>query len=376
MKTMSVRLRNIYGAFVGGVLGTIFAGFLHPVGLPFGCFLGAALGFGHQEIIRAVSDVFSWFAVRAQSNLDLVSKYFNVQAERIGSWSIQLDWPHRSVSKVKLLSKWSLQRPAAIKLWWNAHPMNQELAVRVAAWIFFAVGNLALFLILIPAVRDGLKNVGSPFLDVLATALRLTSFILLAPVGHILVKNLDRIKMKEKRRLFWQRYERFSMTTKTNYFFHELKKIGIVQLSYCGYITAQVFLVPVMLVSSFLVVAVIAVGAGIVQGVHEVTRSEGYKFCAGVTLTVTSLTAWFTFPHWENQTAVWLSALFAGCASAVTVELTRPWLASFIEGHKRLQELSVVAIEDRIRPRLSALWNRLVKIDGFLWARLPQTSIN
>lgn len=376
MKTMSVRLRNIYGAFVGGVLGTIFAGFLHPVGLPFGCFLGAALGFGHQEIIRAVSTTFSRLTAWTYSTLGRVSESFSVRVERISSWRIKLDWLQRLVSQVRLLSQWSLQRPAVIKLWWNAHLMNQELAVRAAAWTFFIVGNLALFLILIPAVRDGLKNVGSPFLDVLATALRLTSFIIWAPVGYILVKNLDRIKKSEKRRLFRRRYKLFRATTKTNYFFHELKKIGIVQLSYCGYIAAQVFLVPVMVVFSFSVIAVIAVGAGIVQGVHEATRSEGYKFCASVTLTVTSLTAWFTFPHWENQTAVWLSALFAGCASAVTVELTRPWLASFIEDHKRLKALSAVAIEDRIRPRLSALWNRLVKIDGFLWARLPQTSIN
>ncbi len=51
MNTNSLDLRNLRGGFIGGVLGILAASYIHEIALPFGCILGAIVGFQWRALI-------------------------------------------------------------------------------------------------------------------------------------------------------------------------------------------------------------------------------------------------------------------------------------------------------------------------------------
>lgn len=364
MKERSVTRRNLVGAFWGGFLGILVAGYLHPAVLPIGCLLGVVVGWWHQEILVHVKRSCLRGVIRTRRSWEW-SKAFvltPVWELKDKAKGLRIDVGPAVVvfHAIMFGIVWLLRRPNAFRCWLRAHPMNRAYFIRVCAVItYYFIGTGLLFLPFYFLWSSGYFSVQSIHdngfgifygLGCLAVGVSLV----IIPIV------LDSEGLDETRRLrnFYRTWERFAAIGTLRFFFGEvyfLMKVwaftlAMMILSFLWFAGAgSVFVVCV--------VVPISAGVGIVKGVYAVSMRAGHWLCFGTTLVVTAITAWLTYPYLGDQRILWIVALCAGLASAGATEAIRRLIVWAFFLSDRLQAMNFAPLDGQLAGWCRLFWD-------------------
>lgn len=267
-KSRSVRARNVCGGFLGGVLGILACGFLHPLWLPVGCFLGVVIGWWYEDILLTIG------------------------------WTMRGVWPlsnmaHAIGNRLSLRKRWRI--------------------CRFVAQIFLAAQAISVLLVCALCIED-------PSAPVWAV----TGYYMFVGVLIAAFANQD----IEPATL----HASYDFYLLHGFLLSLLREIWLLLQEHwqCTFFVT-VMLVQYLVVMPIVAMMLLPVAAcvGFIKGVYLVSRHKGHWPCFIVTLTVTTMCAIAVHPHMSDPLMLWLSALAAGCLSGGLTEALRPLLARF-----------------------------------------------
>ena len=317
----NVTLRNLLGGFLGGIAGILSSGYLSPALLPVGVFLGVVAGWHCHDLCalgresRAVSTQVALKCAKSfRQSVETVARVCHLPTG-IG---VILGRAAFATGRATLLAA---HLPVRLCRWLSEHPTNRATAIRLGAFLLFALG--------IPAAGFYLEVhwLGlEPGNGSLAVPLLLSSFggSLVCLVHHVASPN-------EELSLMGQYYRDWSVIARRGVAVFALQVIAQNVRFAVGTAVFLAVAVPwatgTMLLSGTAVVGISAACA-----FHRAAKRGGHRVCLGVTLAVTAAT-WLAFRGtFADPRALWLSALSAGVASGILSEIARLTLAAVFEG--------------------------------------------
>lgn len=331
MKERTVRARNFLGALLGGMLGILGFGYIHPLALPFGCFLGVVIGWWHQEIWMEISGKFSqgvayWARLNEKAAGLVAVRIANSRKKEIMKPLLQ------KISKAVTFPYVFVRACARrIKSLVAEHPMNKAWLLSVSAQLL----NFAIIMVMIHYFEAWVKDIhgkGLIHLTFFPIVCSLTAAMIFA--GNATTKELG---LKDMNR-FYARWNYLLSHGSLRYFFKEVGEtfyriafffVFFISIATCYAIAGFVLLV---------VTALFCLIFGAVKGFYQAATKSGHWLCFGVTLVVTALSAWITFPWLGNKLWVWIIALATGLMSAAITEVVARLVVRYLERMTKLKQ--------------------------------------
>lgn len=369
MKLRSITQRNLLGAGLGGVLGILAAGYFHAALLPIGCLLGVLVGWWYEEIYQSSAD-----ACRAAlSRWHRFTSSITMPVCRLPEVTINLQ-PLRNVLGALLSALvWILRRPVALARWCNAHPMNSARLIRMMAGLVF-VGLSALWLVPFCrwCVRTAAIHPNDPAAVLFLVGLIVPIFSIFGPLlMHVESADTEVAEM----RVFYSDWARYADCGKLAYFKHDLLNFFRVQVTMLFFLTgAGAWFLTAGSAFVLFIVLPLSVIIGAIKGLCEVATRAGHWLCFAVTLVVTALSAWLSYPHFTNRTALWMVALFAGLLSALATEAVRCGLKYVFTTNWRARLIATSPVVEFLRPSGQGFWRLTSAVDDKFWKLLPMPS--
>lgn len=313
----TTRFRNFFGALLGGALGILLCGYIHPLALPFGCLVGCIAGYWFDYIWVSVVHAFDVVEVA-------LDRFNSRPGEVLRSWARLAHGAWES---------------------FLGHPLERaELLRTFAAWVFLLL-HFCAFAVCLVLIR---KIGGDASIAALIVTLIALGFAALAVVANSLSHNLassDDAKKKTlaKMRIFYATWERYG-DGGLGYVLLTLGDLFRTQLGIFLYIAGSLsWFVVAGGLFLLAVVAPAAAAMGFVRGVYYASHKDGYWFCFAVTLAITVLSAWLMYPNLQNGYTLWLAALSTGVASAVATDLAKQALQALFATSRTARSLVVVS---------------------------------
>jgi len=337
MKGRTVSTRNLIGAFLGGALGILAFGYLHPAVLPFGCLFGVVVGWWYEEIWKSITDSVSRGIAGTRHAWSRFTTFTHTPVKKL---SIDIGPGLTILHFFVCAFVWFLSRPIAFIRWLRAHPINRAYAIRTLAVLsYFALNILAIVSLAFATISK--DSVVMPLLFMIGGI-----GFLLGPLGY-LISDEETLKMR-KFYLVWERYSAsgpfwFFIKDLVNIFRYEISSI----LATCG---TLIWFFGIGGAFLLLVVIPISVAVGAIKGIYEVSMRAGHWLCFGTTVVVTALTAWIAYPYLNDVRVLWIAALFAGLASAVVTEGLRYSLVWFFSISERTQAVVSETLWEKLTP--------------------------
>lgn len=340
MTIRSAKFRNISGAFLGGMLGILLCGYIHPMALPFGCLVGCIVGYWYDHV---------W--VSAVHAFDIAEGAFGRFAGHPGN----------------TLRSWARR---AHRAWesYLGHPVDRAASLRTFASVAFLLLHCC---VLVLCIMWGYTIGGSTGVAAFAAAMVAVCFGIMAVLAtkgtHDLLSSLNVDKeMLVKMRIFytaWERYGngglRYALLAVADLFRTQLAMFLYIMGSLLWFITAGgLFLLAV--------VAPVAVAVGFVRGIYLASQKDGYWLCFAATLCTAALSAWLMYPYFENGYVLWVVALATGVASAAATDLARQALHALFAASRTARSLAVVPQRYRRRWVSKGFWGVSNSLGNFL----------
>jgi len=312
MSRRTVSQRNFIGAFLGGILGILAVGYLHPIALPFGCFIGVVIGWWHQEIYQFSANSFRRGIDRTYETLGDFTTF--VVTQNIG---------HNIGHKAKLLAVWFLSRPIALVKCLGARPLNRALAVGILALLTYSILNSFVSEVVASQVINYLYAIALP-IEIIKILILISGLMMIGAafsvVLYLVGENQETIlKMWGSSKSRWAIISR-----PFQFFIRVLAKIFLVEISMFFYLGAMlIWFTGIGAAFIFIVIAPISAIIGAVKAIYYVSTKTGHWLCFGTTVVVTALMALVTKPYLSDARVLWAVALLAGLTSAVATEAVR-----------------------------------------------------
>lgn len=314
MKNPSDMFRNLLGGFVGGSLGVLFAGFIHPLASPIGLLVGVLLGYWHDIIIGRciiVYEVFCRININFGGFSHKVSKWYRKASRMTKAWYFRRcrNFWHglRQVSPamycVGRALKWCVYAPFRGLAWLVAEP------IRVAS-IFSVLLVIVASVVLVAVSFEAVPDVGNPGgwdREIIGGILCLVSSLLVC---------VSRDASKEKQGA------RYSSLGPVRYVAKGFFPSFVQVLTSACMIVGMISGLFLAIISFMLVFFGGAIFFGVLKGLWHVSSKRQHLLCLSVTAVVT-ITSVIAFRHSLNGSMLWIISLATGTVSAVTTECTR-----------------------------------------------------
>lgn len=327
MEKRSISHRNVCGAFVGGVLGILALGYLHPVGLPIGCLLGVIVGFWYDLIGNKIAEEYLRFRVKLYRCQRMVDKMLRFRPKLFVTLPrIQaMGFARRIflvISQKLVFAFWWLSRsPAIFSRWFRRHPANQMITLEIFTLVFLAALNA----IWIPKVIIfsgraashatkgssgelwGIVCIGTVLLIIFTIVMQVTALA---------------VRYNDKLRLAYAHYEKYSQCGKLRYFLIALWELFRIEL-FVFFVLLCCLSGFALLIPAVLFCLVLAIGVGLFRGLASAAMSKGYGTCFVSTLLITGITGGLLYSLLTSHLLIWLVALGTGTFCGLAVEPIR-----------------------------------------------------
>ena len=325
MKERTVSRRNFVGAFWGGTFGILAFGYLRPIALPFGCFLGVIIGWWYQEI-----------------------------------WQ----------SAFVFIPRWLLRKPTAFVQQLKA-PSVQAYILRTVTIIIYLVLSalwvVPLVFYCIKAMEAAPKESAMPILYIFSIVF---AFVLvLIPFIYV----YDRPENMSKMQKFYLVQEQYATSNPFRFFTKNLANLFLYEISTLLAIGGMlIWFAGIGEIFLFFVIVPISVITGVVKGVYKVSTRGGHWLCFGTTVIVTAITAWVMYPYLNDTRILWTVALFAGLTSAVATEGLRRSLVWFFSISERTHTIASTTLGAQLASRNREFWRITTNIGNKFFGVLPR----
>lgn len=369
MQERSISQRNFLGAFLGGVLGILLCGFLHPYALPIGCIVGVIGGWWYEEIFMSTLIGFCRGVVWTQQTVkDL--RNFILTPTGLDTDPIIVFF-HACLFMCLFVPIWLVSRPVAIVRWFRVYELRRAYLLKTVACLVHVAINA---MWMAPLIFFFLKYTGTKtemgaqpffFLIVCVVLPLMTAMIPLS------------IFVDDERRRWKKRFRHLQFYNNKGplrFFFKNL--IDLFQAQFYIYLLVLGGVTYVVTVGGFfliLIIAPISAVVGMFKGVYRVSTKSGHWLCLVATLGVTVATAWLTYPYFESASVVWTVALANGLASAVVTEGLRRGLVWFLMTNRRTRNMIVVPLGQRLAPIAKVFSDMSSALDKKFQAAYPAT---
>jgi hypothetical protein len=376
MKNRSVSQRNFVGAFLGGVLGILACGYLHPAVLPFGCFLGVIIGWWYQEIWQSVTDSVNHAVARVEHTWNQFTIFVLTPTWKLKN--IKIDIKIKPCLKVlhsiifPLI--WLLLRPIAIIKWLMKHQVNRLYITRTLAVFTHSTINA---LWVVPLVIYNFKAIelyesSESLIPVLhcMSMIFVPLFTMILPLVALL-NETDEETLKKMRR-FYLNWERYVEKGSFRFYAKELSRFFLYEISICSlFIGGAAWFTVIGAVFVLIVVVPISAGIGLVKGIYKVSVKAGHWLCFGTTVTVTAFVAWTMHPYLNDVRILWFTALFAGLLSAALTEALRRSLVWSFSINERARLIALTRLYVQLTPSGRKFWQITTNIGDRFCDILP-----
>ncbi len=328
MKT-NVTVRNITGAFVGGMTGILTCYYVGLTFMPLGCLVGVVLGFWHDRLLSDYGQYLAaarQFASRCRQEsgkwLANAASYIKSPMDHLRQlWArIPTEW---GIGRhlIRFFS-WCVSLPLLFVAWLRKHPMNRAntITVLMTPVILLALWKLGYFSAAFRgeySIMSMSKGDSSTFREFIGIGLFIsTMFLFFTPVILLSVRS-DTAG-------FYRSYSRYSRYGAIGWVLFELKN-SIASFAY-AFIATELLLSALAIIVGTLF-ASIALGAAIIMTIiiparffWKCVQLPGHWFCFLVTV-LTTLVAWLMMHSYiTNPEIAWTLALTNGVVAAAISE--------------------------------------------------------
>lgn len=351
--------KNTVGAFLGGMLGILGAGFVHVALLGPACVVGVLLGWGYRDLYRIVPATVHRNADKARTRLSVGQARWSGRTRKalrhcftavcyflaaIGVYFL-LVWKIIYFAWLCLL--WLIDRPHAIKAWVMASERHQIAAHQAAAFaVYVAVNALWLW----PVSKWSVLSAWHAKKGDLSELLWLGAFLTVLSTLAAGLGSLD-IQWDKRDGKYRRLLRRYRANSSGKFFRQELAVALCFEFNVVMLVLGMTFwALGFGGIFLMLVVVPISIVAGIIKGVYAVSMRSGYWLCLIVTLFVTSMSAWYTYGRLTDAQVIWAAALLTGVVAAVATEAVRRGLVNAFGRWQWLRDWQEKSLENRLLP--------------------------
>lgn len=363
MKEKIVQLRSLVACFVGGFIGIITAGYVDPLLLPFGCFIGVVIGWGYQRIwntfkTECIKTKFSFLkSVDDAVNIFRTLKQLYSKQHLRGlltSLKSLID------DSAKLITRLFRRSKAIARLIRKTKSLQEKIVQFSAIGLFGFVGMaIFIFLTIKLALFEPFKP-GHVLEFFKVCKLISISFGFLMWIMPILIRSTS--NPDDNLLSFTQIRQRVD-SSKVKLFFSTLWYLLIGEILVCTLISTAL-IVGILGIISFTLYVLVPVYfiIGFMKALHKTITKGGYWLCYGVTSAVTIFTVWITNIYLEDARVLWTIALLNGFASAGATELIRRFIYVSYSGNKNVMRMVHGKYRSYIKIRTRRLSGCLEKV--------------
>lgn len=371
MKERTVSQRNFLGALLGGMIGILAFGYLHPIALPPGCFLGVIIGWWYQEIGQFAMKEFHQSTTKSLELWNCLTIFVPALINKLKETKFDID-PYIKIFYSLLFPViWILRRPIACIRWLKAHPMNRAYSVKTLAVIMYIALNAVWIVSLMMCWHEYAQLVGKESIMPLFYFLGIGTITMMAIMPCALFSEEGN---KSKTQKFYLDWERYAARGPFHFFGENLLCLFKFEISLMFYGIAKLsWFIGVGGTFVLCIIAPISAVVGAIKGIYHVSTKSGHWLCFGVTITVSTLSAWFTYPYLSDARILWTVALFAGIISTVITEITRRFLVWFFDTSEKIRIMTIMSLCKRLAPIRQKFWRITETTDNKLLGMLPST---
>jgi hypothetical protein len=372
MKKRTASQRNFIGAFLGGILGILAFGYLHPVVLPFGCFFGVIIGWWYREIWQSIADTVPQSITRMKRFWSRFIIFILTPAKHLKKLKFDLSPEAKFVHFVLFSVVWLVRRPIFFVRWLRTHQMNCVYILRTFSIILYAVLNalwaIPFVICWFKAIDGAPRESVMPFLFMLGV-MAIAAVITVGPFVFLPGSYMPRMQK------FYHDWENYAKYGPLRFFLKDLTGFFLCEIS------TFLFLAGVLIwftsaggIFVVLVVTPISVLIGAVKAIFRVVTKKGHWLCFGVTVVITGFSAWLTNPYFDNVRILWAVALLTGIASGIATEAVRRFLVWFFKINKKAYKLVITPLAKSLTPSGQLFWRITVKAGKKFSEALPTFS--
>lgn len=327
MKT-NLTVRNLIGAFVGGVAGILTCYYVSLAFMPLGCLIGVVLGFWHDKIIADYS-----------RNLIAIRHFLSACRNQL------IVWMNRTVGYIKMSAEhlrrlgsmipkdlglsrdlirgfvWFVSLPLLFFAWLRRHPMNRAdtITVLTVPIIILALWKFGYFSLALPGNNSIMEQKNAPaWLQFVGIGLFIsTLFVVIGPVLLMAMRSDGDMSG------FYRQYSRYSRYGAVGWMVYEIKNT-VMMFAYAFTLTELVLgglFIFVALI--FITVAILLFVVAPARVFLRCVQLPGHWFCFGITL-ITTLITWLCLrDHIVNPAVAWTLAIGNGIVAAGATESLR-----------------------------------------------------
>lgn len=332
----TLTVRNIIGAFVGGVAGILTCYYASLTLMPFGCLIGVVLGFWHDKLFtdyRRYLAIAGHFLVGCKEKVtrwkDHTMSYLKMPGDHLRRLNAKIPRNWGIGRHVVRGIIWFISLPLLFVAWLRRHPMNRAntLTVLTVPVIFFALWKFGYLALALPGDNSILAQKDPPvWLGCVGIGLLVsTPFIILGPVLLLAMRGDGGMEG------FYRQYSRYSRYGPIGWVIYELKN-SLMMFAY-AFIMMEIMLAGIVCLLG-LIIATIAIIVTVVIPARVFWRCvqlPGHWFCFGMTVIATLVTWSSLRGHILNPAVAWTVALVNGIVAAIATEVLRRaygWLVS------------------------------------------------
>jgi hypothetical protein len=389
MKT-NLTVRNIIGAFVGGMVGILACYYAGVAYMPFACLIGVVLGFWHDKIIidyRKNITIAGAFGTACSARVNQWKNgcvsYLNQPRECLNRWWAKM--PTNKMSYIVRALSWVVSSPAIFIAWLRRHPMNRADTITCLVGVGIVAGLFKFgYLSSLFSKDEPFKNMSLPP-PVAFGMFMATLMLFFFPVLAIALRGRADNDMAG----FYHQYSKYSRYGAVGWSLFQLK--NAVLLYAYGFIFSQLLLGALCLLIAGLLATIAFMLAVVVPArvFWRCVKLQGHWLCFGTTV-LTTLIAWFSVRNHVNNVAMaWMLALVNGvCAALITEGLRHSynWLVHKWDWLYELTHLTDTKQEDLAMEIIPAfLWRTIARPPlatvahawcRWVWPHVPRITFN
>lgn len=340
-KTRSITVKNVTGSLLGGILGILAFGYIHPIALPIGCLLGVLIGWWYEEIWH--SAVEGWYAGASEFRglRGYVVSFITTLKSDVANICLEL------IKAVKYILMAVVNVFFLPCRWFGSHPMNRIFVIRLCA----AMATAEISAMWLMPICFKLGDVQRSFphgsdqqvLIILAQVM-LVVIVLMCPVMYVIIPSEDI-------NVFYATWENYDKKGTILFFVSETGKMITIQIAMLLYVSGVfTWFATIGVIFLFSVIAPLSFVIGMIKGIYVVSARSGHLLCLGTTLCVTIVSAWLMHEYFTHLQMLWITALATGAVSALMTEVVRRAVVWCCDQNAFLRHIIHLSIGKQLAP--------------------------
>ncbi len=348
MKERSITKKNVTGGFLGGILGILSFGYIHPAVLPLGCVFGVLIGWWYQEILQSALEGWHKGVIKTHEAWNRTVLFLTTPTRKLKGININLEPSLKVLHFLVFLVVWVFRSPITFYHWLGKHQMNQVYTIRVFV-VATTLGLTALWMIPLGFKLNqmfGGVDQNSPM-----GALVILAFIL----GLVAV--ISPFARSESLRDFYSSWSAYSRQGTILFFLKEVATSIFLQVAMIVVFSGMGFwFIAIGGAFVAIVIAPLSFAIGMVKGIYKVAMKPGHWLCLITTLVVTLISAWQLHSYFADARILWAVALMAGVVSALATEGLRQLIALFYKHNEFIRRVALTELGILLTPSGRAFW--------------------